>query len=380
MAAINWPKLVDMRLKNLRDQVVRGAVKPRRWRLVQVESAMACNLKCVMCPWKTFRSTCGRGVMEQEVWEAIRPHLPEVLSVDFTGGGEPLLQPRLVEWVTEAHAAGCETGILTNGLLLTEERGRELIDAGMDWLCVSIDAPDKESYEAIRIGSNFEQVCDNVAAIGRNRRDGRPKTMINFVMMRSNFHQLEEMVKLAARLGVDQINFKQCDVVREEHGKGLGLFGGKQTREIKRMQRTLDAARSVAKKLGIKTTAFPFIPNEQPVCAQDPRDEIFVRYDGYAAPCITLAIGGPTTFLGRDLTMPTVHYGRLPDQDLLELRETETCRFYCDRFRDRVRIYNETIFRTLDSFRPPESVHEEAVRRMPEAPEGCKICHYLYDL
>jgi len=56
--------------------------------------------------------------MQPEIWAAIRPHLPHVQSVDFTGGGEPLLQPRLVEWVSEANAAGCEQGVLTNGRLL----------------------------------------------------------------------------------------------------------------------------------------------------------------------------------------------------------------------------------------------------------------------
>jgi hypothetical protein len=72
----------------------------RRRRLVQVESALACNLRCIMCPWKDFRKTAGpRAIMSQEVWESLRPHLHEVQSVDFTGGGEPLLQPQLMECI-----------------------------------------------------------------------------------------------------------------------------------------------------------------------------------------------------------------------------------------------------------------------------------------
>ena len=94
----------------------------RRWRLLQVESALACNLKCVMCPWKDFRDRVRHGgIMQPDIWEAIRPHLRDVVSVDFTGGGEPLLQPRLMEWIIDANRAGCETGVLTNALLLTKE-------------------------------------------------------------------------------------------------------------------------------------------------------------------------------------------------------------------------------------------------------------------
>ena len=70
--------------------------------------------------------------MSQEIWESIRPHLPEIKSIDFTGGGEPLLQPHLPEWIAEAHAAGCETGFLSNGLLLKKETLPKILDAGID--------------------------------------------------------------------------------------------------------------------------------------------------------------------------------------------------------------------------------------------------------
>jgi len=66
----------------------------RRWRLLQVESTIACNLHCIMCPWREIaKNVENHGTMTQEIWEAIRPHLPETQSVDFTGGGEPTCNP-----------------------------------------------------------------------------------------------------------------------------------------------------------------------------------------------------------------------------------------------------------------------------------------------
>jgi hypothetical protein len=85
-----------------------------------------------------------------------------------------------------------------------------------------------------------------------------------------------------------------------------------ETKEIRRLKKSLDKARRLAKKLNITTTAFAFTPEERPVCEQDPRDSIFIRHDGLVAPCINLAIGGPTTFLGNEVIMPDAHYGRLP--------------------------------------------------------------------
>jgi short-subunit dehydrogenase/MoaA/NifB/PqqE/SkfB family radical SAM enzyme len=382
-AALIWPPAVDRRLTTLRDKVIeKKSLKERPWRLFQVESAIACNLKCVMCPWREIaKKVENRGIMTPEVWQAIRPYLDRVQSVDFTGGGEPLLQPHLAEWIADATEAGCETGFLSNGLLLTEDRLKKILDAGINWMCISMDGADADMYNKIRIGSNFDRVCENVANIARLRTGSIPKTMINFVLMDLNSHQMEDMVQLAARLGVDQLNFKQCDVIRGPEGKGFGLFASEESREIRRLQKSLEKARRLAKKLNVETTAFAFTPQELAVCEQDPRDSLFVRYDGTVAPCINLALGGPTTFLGEEVTMPSVHYGRLPGDDLMDLWETESCQFYRNKFQQRVEKHDGIIMNgLLGGGGNRAKVMQEAREAMPQPPEGCNVCHYLYDI
>lgn len=384
MEKYSFFKYIERLLSSLRDKAAgKKSPKKRRWRLMQVESAIACNLRCVMCPWREItKNAQNRGLMSQEVWEAIRPYLADVKSIDFTGGGEPLLQPKLEEWIAEAKNAGCETGFLSNGMLLRKDKLKGLLDAGLDWICISMDGATAVMYNKIRIGSDFDRVCENVANLAALRTAKLPKTMINFVLMDLNIHQVQDMVRLSAKLGVDQINFKQCDVIRGEEGKGFGLFGPKETKEIQQLQKSLAKARRLAKKLNIQTTAFPFTPHEQPVCEQDPRDSIFIRYDGTVAPCINLAIGGPTTFLGKAVTIPSVHYGCLPDKDLLELWRTDTCQFYRQRFQRRVEKHDETIINRLmnSSGSGREKTLQLAREAMPEPPQGCNICHYLYDI
>ena len=357
--------------------------KIRPWRLLQVESAFACNLRCVMCPWPEYaRRAEHRGLMPPQVWKALRPYLRRVRSVDFTGGGEPLLQPQLAQWVAEAHGCGCETGLLSNGLLLSEKRSRQLLQAGIDWVCISMDGADRQMYEKLRVGSDFDRVCRHIAALSAMRSGGVPKLMINFVMMKTNIHQVEEMVLLASSLGADQVNFKQCDVIRAERGKGLGLFDRVENRGIRKRAEQLAGARRLARKLGIHTTATPFTPEEQPVCDQDPRDSMFIRYDGSAAPCINLAVGGPSTFLGRDVRFPQVQYGSVLQQDLAELFNTETCRLYRERFRRRAESLDSNILEALigqSSFDRLKYL-QKAKRKMPAPPAGCEVCHYLYDL
>lgn len=381
VGALVWPGFVEKRLETVRDKVIKTThLKKRRWRLLQLESSIACNLRCVMCPWRSIAENAeNHGIMPQAVWDGVRPHLNEIKSIDFSGGGEPLLQPHLQEWLKEAKAAGCETGFLTNGLLLDAKFAREAIGSGVDWICVSMDGATADVYDKIRVGSRFDKVCENLGRIAELRTGKLPKTMINFVIMAANRHQLEEMVRLAARLGVDQLNFKQCDVIRGEAGKGFGLFASKETKEINRLRKELEKARRLAKKLGVATSAFDFTPRELPVCDQDPRDSLFVRHDGAVGPCINLAIGGPTTFFAEDVTMPTVHYGRLPEKDLGELWKTEFCQFYGASFEKRVTAHDSVIVKSFTGGAANrEKAMDEAEAAMPEAPEGCRVCHYLY--
>ena len=354
----------------------------RRWRLWQLESAIACNLDCIMCPWRSVRKHYdSEGIMPPAVWNALRPHLKKVASIDFSGGGEPLLQPKLIEWIREAHDNGCETGFLTNGLLLAEKTVQNILTAGVDWVAVSMDGAGADIYERIRKGSAFDRVCKNIKRVASARAEKRPRLALNFVIMTHNAHQLQNMVGLASELGVDQINFKQCDVIRGEDGKGHGLFSDRESKEIRRLKKDLKRAQRLAKKLKLQTTAFPFVVEENPVCDQDPRDSLFIRCDGYAAPCISLAYGGPSMFLGKPVFIPTVHFGRLPSDSLLDIWNSSNFRAYRQRFQQRVRAHDAVIVNS--SFEPSwiklQEMLQAAVAAMPEAPEGCATCHYLFN-
>jgi len=355
----------------------------RLWRLWQIETSFACNLACVMCPWKGIREQSkGGGLMDASVWAALQPHLQNVVEIDFSGGGEPLLHPDLADWIAEAKHAGCKAGFLTNGSLLDEVAASRMIQAGVDWIALSADGARVETFESIRKGADFATFCDNVRRLTGMRMGKIPRVMFNLVMMPSNIAELEEIVRLAANLEVDQMNFKQCDVVRGGEERNFGLFASKADREIRRHEKALTKARKLARKLGIETTAFAFVPDELPVCDQDPRNSVFIRYDGRVSPCINLAIGGPSCFLGENVVMPAVHYGCLPDEDLGALWESDSCQFYRKRFEQRVRAHDGELARA--NFEPSlvklQEAFAKARKAMPEAPDGCRTCHYLYDI
>jgi MoaA/NifB/PqqE/SkfB family radical SAM enzyme len=353
----------------------------RTWRMLQVEPALTCNLACVMCPWRgeSGRSD-GSGLMDQRVWAAVQPWLQEAEMVDFTGGGEPLLQPRLHRWIRDAADVGCRAGFLTNGTLLTRDRSRQLVDAGLDWIGFSMDGATAEVYEAIRPGADFKRVCASITDISRFNQGHRPRIILNFVMMTVNVHQLADLVSLAADLGVDRINFKQCDVIRAVNRQAFGLFGQQREKQIIALEKQLKKARRLAERLGVDTTAFSFCPDELPVCDQDPVHSLFIARDGRVAPCINTAYGGASRFFEKPVTLPRLVFGRLPQQNLMDVWRSDGCVAFRTRFVQRDQAYSMVLGRSQfeASFIKLEEAFASARDAMPPAARSCRVCHYLY--
>jgi hypothetical protein len=171
-------------------------------------------------------------------------------------------------------------------------------------------------------------------------------------------------------------------VICGELGRDHGLFRPAPDAQTRRLERQLERAKKLAGRLGLETTSFSFTPDVQPVCAQDPRNSVFIRWDGGVAPCINQAYGGSTCFLGRKAEMSTVLYGNLQDADALELWEGSSCLHYRTTFADRVASYDrEFQLELLGEGLSRISRAEQAARAaMKDPPHGCDVCHYLYDV
>jgi sulfatase maturation enzyme AslB (radical SAM superfamily) len=79
--------------------------------------------------------------------------------------GEPLLDKQLPERVAYAKQRGiAKVKIFSNGSLLTEDRARALIAAGLDEIKISFDGATREEFEGIRTPLKFDEVVANIRA------------------------------------------------------------------------------------------------------------------------------------------------------------------------------------------------------------------------
>src|SRR5262245_9648583 len=109
-----------------------------------------CNLSCGYC--NEFDKV-SQPVPFETLTQRI-DHLTDELGVtimDFLGG-EPLLHPQIDALIKYARNKGCWTNIITNGLLLSADKIRQLNEAGLDSMCVSIDriTPTSFTHKGLR--------------------------------------------------------------------------------------------------------------------------------------------------------------------------------------------------------------------------------------
>lgn len=172
---------------------------------VYVEPTDLCNLSCTICIRNGWDEPLGR--MTQPTFDRILAglkQLPSQPAIFFGGLGEPLFHPRTIEWVAAAKAAGSSVELITNGTTLTEKRSKQLIEAGLDMLWVSIDGATPESYSDVRLGAQLPKVLANLARFRQLRRGGhhpRPEIGIAFVAMRRNIEDLPEVLRIGRQLG-----------------------------------------------------------------------------------------------------------------------------------------------------------------------------------
>ena len=156
-------------------------------RYIEIETIHACNARCPMCTideWQRSDKLMKNDLFLQIADEVIS-HAPEIKRVTLYRDGEPLLDKKIAERITLLKEGGIKSvSISTNGGLLTEQKSRDLLHAGLDIIIMSIDSLNKEVYESIRVGLDFEQVRDNMMRFISLRDKIRPQTRIWFRMIR----------------------------------------------------------------------------------------------------------------------------------------------------------------------------------------------------
>jgi putative metalloenzyme radical SAM/SPASM domain maturase len=172
-----------------------------------VEVTTRCNLNCAMCVKQTHGGGEPEGDISMPLFGALAPAFPGLEALILNGVGEPLLHPRLEEMIRSARErmpAKGWVGFQSNGLLLTDDRADSLVSAGLDRVCLSIDAVSPETFRKVREGGEIEGVERALAALASSKKSlVRPDLQVGveFVAMRGNLRELPDALRWSAARG-----------------------------------------------------------------------------------------------------------------------------------------------------------------------------------
>lgn len=165
---------------------------------LDIEVTARCNLMCAHCVRHSRRTDIGdmdmglyKRIIDEGTEFGLFAMIPHWL-------GEPFLHPGLIEMVRHAKDKGIlDVRVNTNCTLLDEDMAFRILDSGLDSIVCSVDAVEEETYNRIKLGSDFSLVNDNIERLIslRNARGlGKPRVIVQMIDMKKTHNELTSFI------------------------------------------------------------------------------------------------------------------------------------------------------------------------------------------
>jgi len=168
--------------------------------MVSYSVTQKCNLKCKHCYSDSVDQAAPDELSTEEAFQLVDDLSRWGIGLLIIDGGEPLCREDLLDIVRYASSKGIRTTIGSNGTLVDEAKAKEMVDAGVMAVAISVDGADASTHDSFRgVDGAFEQTLKGIEAC---RNAGLP-FQLNMVIRKDNVSQLEDMLRLAVDLGAN---------------------------------------------------------------------------------------------------------------------------------------------------------------------------------
>ncbi|NDP19464.1 MAG: radical SAM protein [Paludibacter sp.] len=206
---------------------------------ISIEITNYCNLHCPECTvgkseYSTDKKRNFNFVLFKNLIEQLKPTLTHII---FYFQGEPFLNNRLTEFVEFAHKSNIFTSTSTNGQYLTKKIANEIVISGLDKIIVSVDGATQEVYEKYRVGGSLNKAIEGINELVNAKKEQKSSTPfieVQFLVLKTNEHQMSDMKRLSKSLHVNKLTFKTAQLYDFEKGNDLMPVTKKYSRYKKR--------------------------------------------------------------------------------------------------------------------------------------------------
>lgn len=304
---------------------------------VYIEITNLCNLNCSTCMRNVWDEAPGR--MEMSTFEKILKDIQKLdpLPTIFIGGyGEPLAHPQFLEMVCTARKIGVQVEFITNGILLSEDVAKSLVDQNVQRVWVSIDGATPSSYADVRLGDALPQVTENLYQLQRvkvNKSRSRPRLGIAFVAMKRNIQDLPDVIRLGKNVGADKFSISNLlphtadqrqEILYSRSMDDMELQPSRWSPEVILPRMDLNALAievidRVMKSNNLLNLARQPLKMAVDSCPFLEKGSVSIRWDGEISPCLLL-LHTHQSFLDDRLRINHAHsFGNIKDTELLEI-------------------------------------------------------------
>lgn len=209
---------------------------------LSIEPTTACNLGCPACPsgLKEFTRPTGKTDLKQhENW--LQQVQKNTFYINYYFQGEPFLHPQFLELIRAAKRRKIYTSTSTNAHFIDRRKAEEIVLSGLDRLIISIDGLTQETYSSYRVHGQLEKVLEasrQLVAAKRKLNSTTPFLIFQFLVVKANEHEIEQLQTLADTTGIDEVRFKTAQVYDYENGNELIPKNEKYSRYIRKKDGT----------------------------------------------------------------------------------------------------------------------------------------------
>lgn len=185
------------------------------WSL-SIETGTSCNLSCLECPSGQNTFTRPKGEMSFKNYQTIIDKQKKYLIwLILYFQGEPYLNKDFFKMIAYAKTQNIFTSTSTNGHFLNKKNAEKTVKSGLHKIIISLDGLNQETYEKYRIGGDYNTVIrgiKNLLQARKKLKSNTPYIIIQFIVFKTNEHQVKDLKKLKKELGIDKIDIKTAQI------------------------------------------------------------------------------------------------------------------------------------------------------------------------
>jgi Predicted Fe-S oxidoreductases len=215
---------------------------------VTIGDRYQCNYRCIFCEWfsplvrNKRPQVSGSDSLSLEDYRQLVTQLSELGTKVILIGNieEPFLDGQLLEKIEYTKQQKLKCFVITNGSLLNEKNAETIVNLGLDYLNVSLNAGTAETYPKIHTTETpetFDRIVSMVSFIERTKKakgTTLPLVRLSMVVCNRNYPEITKFLQLAQTMGINNVLIKRFVSVTSEIVTELELTP-EQEEEIKKV-------------------------------------------------------------------------------------------------------------------------------------------------